>query len=47
MLDVGYVQGMNDILSKQGLTGVKPVVHLKQNVVISPEHALRLTIGEA
>ena len=33
--------------AKQGLTGVKPVVHLKQNVVISPEHALRLTIGEA
>ena len=33
--------------AKQGLTGVKPVVHLKQNVVISPEHALKLTIGEA
>ena len=32
--------------AKQGLTGVKPVVHLKQNFVISPEHALKLTVGE-
>eukprot|EP00913_Durusdinium_trenchii_P020092 g18881.t1 len=31
--------------AKQGLTGIKPAVHLKQRWVIPPEHGLKLTLG--